>query len=160
MPKGAIPFEDFLNAAGAEHAEFIENLHKLLLSNDYSITIKEAKSGYVVSYVHKPTKKTVANYVFRKNGPMIRIYADNVADYMNQLDLWPEDMKASIRKAGVCKRLVNPDACNPRCSTGFDFLLDGEHWQKCRNNCFLFYLNDSTKPFLQEMMEGEVKARS
>lgn len=160
MPVANNSFEDFLQSAGPEHTEFIEGLHQLLLENHYSVMIKEAKSGYVVSYLHTPTKRTVANYVFRKKGPLLRIYADNISGYTNLLDAWPEAMKSAIRKAGPCKRLIDSAACNPHCIMGFDFVLGGEKLEKCRNNCFMFYLEDLTKPFLREMMEREINARS
>lgn len=159
MSKTTIPFSAFVEAAGPEHADFIHSLHEYMLENDCKTELKEAANGYVVSYMHKPSKRTVANYVFRKKGPMIRIYADNVPSYMEILANWPETMKAAIKKAGPCKRLINPEACNARCLKGFDFILDGERQQKCRLSGFMFFLDPETKPHLQEMMELEMRAR-
>lgn len=159
MPKQTIPFEDFVAAAGSAHAEFVSSLHDLLTEHNCVVNIKEAKSGYVVSYIHTPSKQTIANYVFRKKGPMLRIYADNLTSYMETLSGWPEAMKDTIRKAGPCKRLLDPAACNPRCPTGFDFVLDGSRQQKCRNNAFMFFLEESTKPYLKEMIEQEILQR-
>ena len=159
MSKITIPFENFVTAAGAEHTEFINNLHDIFVEQNCSVNIKEAKSGYIVSYIYTPTKQTVANYVFRKKGPLLRIYADNVPSYMELLESWPDEMKDSIRKAGPCKRLLDPTACNPHCKTGFDFILDGKRQQKCRNNAFMFYLENNTKPYLKDMIEQELSAR-
>ena len=159
MPKQTIPFDDFLAAAGAAHTEFIEQLHDYLQKNDCVAEIKEAANGYVVSYVHKPTKRTVTNYVFRKKGPMLRVYADHIFSYMEILEHWPKAMKDTVRKAGICKRLLDPTACNLRCLNGFDFLLDGERQQKCRYGGFLFFLEEETKPALREMIERELQAR-
>lgn len=159
MPKQEILFEDFVAAAGLAHTEFVTNLHDFLIGRSCAVAIKEAKSGYVASYIHTPSKQTIANYVFRKKGPMLRIYADHIASYMEILSGWSDAMKDTVRKAGPCKRLLDPTACNPRCPMGFDFILDGERQQKCRNNAFMFYLEDGTKPYLREMMEHEVLAR-
>lgn len=160
MPKETIPFEDFVAAAGSAHTQFINDLHSFLVEQNCVVNIKEAKSGYVVSYIHTPTKQTVCNYVFRKKGPMLRIYADSIAEYMGILEGWPDSMKETVRKAGPCKRLLDPSACNPRCPMGFDFVLEGERQQKCRNNAFMFFLEDSTKPYLLEIMKQELSAQT
>jgi len=159
MPKQTIPFDNFLAAAGAEHEVFIKQLHEYLQKNDCVVAIKEAANGYVVSYAHKPTKRTVANYVFRKKGPILRVYADHICSYMDILAHWPESMKDTLRKGGTCKRLLDPTACNARCLKGFDFILDGERRQPCRYNGFMFFLDDETKPRLSELMEHEIQAR-
>jgi len=161
MPKQPIPFNDFLVAAGAEHEAFINQLHTYLQENGCVAKIKEAANGYVVSYVHKPTARTVANYVFRKKMPMLRVYADNILSYADIIAHWPDEMKDTIRKGGNCSRLIDPNACNSRCLKGFDFILGGERQQKCRcHMSFTFFLNDETKPYLSEIMEHEMQART
>ncbi len=159
MAKAIIPFSAFVQAAGEEHEEFINQLHEYMMENDYTVEIKDAKSGYVVSYIYKPTKRTVANYVFRKKGPLIRIYADNLSSYLGLLQELPEDMKAALAKAPLCKRMIDPTACNSHCAQGFDFILDGQSHQKCRYNAFLYYIDQNTKPHLMEIMKQEVQAR-
>ena len=159
MPKETIPFSAFVEAAGTAHTDFINSLHEFMTENNCKTEIKEAANGHVVSYVHKPSKRTVANYVFRKKGLMMRIYADNVPSYEEALANWPESMKAAVKKAGPCKRFLNPTECNSRCPLGFDFILDGERQQKCRYGGFMFFLDDETKPFLKEMTEREMRAR-
>ena len=158
MSKIVIPFSAFLEAAGAEHFSFIDSLHEFLTENECTTEIKEAKNGYVLSYKHKPSKRVVTNYVFRKKGLMMRIYADNILSYSDILAKWPESMKKDVKKAGVCKRLVCPDDCNPRCPLGYDFILDGERQQKCRYG-LMFYLTDETKPYLHELIKLEMQRR-
>jgi len=160
MPKQVIPFSDFLIAAGAPHEGFINELHAYLQENNCVHKIREAANGYVVAYIHKPTKRTVANYVFRKKMPMLRVYADNILSYEDTVSGWPDTMKYIIRKGGNCSRLIDPTACNSRCLKGFDFILDGERQQKCRcHMSFTFFLDDETKPYLLEIMEREMQAR-
>ena len=160
MPKQVIPFSDFLIEAGAEHEAFINQLHAYLQENNCVWKIKEATNGYVVSYIHKPTKRTVANYVFRKKMPMLRVYADNILSYEDSVVQWPDTMKDTIRNGGNCSRLVDPEACNSRCLKGFDFILDGERQQKCRcHMSFTFFLDDETKPYLLNIMGCEMQAR-
>ena len=161
MPKPIIPFSDFLTLAGAENEEFINRLDAYLQENGCEAKIREAASGYVVSYVHKPTSRTVATYVFRKKLPMLRVYPDNIASYADIADGWTDEMKDAIKKGGNCARLIDPTACNSRCLQGFDFILDGERMQKCRCHMGLtFPLNDETKPHLFEIMRREIAART
>ena len=160
MPKATIPFSDFLTAAGASHEAFINQLHTYLQENDCTWKIREAANGHVVSYIHKPTNRTVANFVFRKQMPMLRVYVDNILSYEDILSHWPDTMKETIQKGGNCSRLTDPTACNSRCLKGFDFILDGERQQKCRcHMSFTFFLDDETKPYLLEIMESEMQAR-
>jgi len=159
MPKETIPFSAFVEAAGDEHTAFVNSMHEYMLENDCKVEIKEAANGYVVSYKHIPSKRTVLNYVFRKAGLMMRIYADNVSAYMEKLADWPEAMKSTAKKAGDCTRMFDPTACNSRCIGGFDFVIDGERQQKCRYSGFMFYLNDESKPHLREMTECEMRVR-
>jgi len=161
MPKETIVFEEFLIAAGKQHGDFIERLHEFLQENGCIMKMKMAANGHVVSYMHKPTARTVANFLFRKGMPMLRVYADNTVHYADMLAKWPDDMKDTIKKGGNCKRLSDPTACNSRCLLGFDFILDGEHQQKCRcHMAFTFFLGDETNPHLMEIMKREMEART
>ncbi|MCL2756136.1 MAG: hypothetical protein FWE45_03765 [Firmicutes bacterium] len=155
-----IQFNDFLSSVETEYEEFVSQLHTYLIKNDCVTKIREAASGYVVSYVHKPTNRTVANFLFRKKILMLRVYADNIVSYENVVNCWPSTMKDIIRKGGNCSRLINPTACNSRCLKGFDFVLDGERQQKCRcHMSFTFPLNDETISHLMEIMEYEMRER-
>lgn len=160
MPKEKIPFTAFTDAAGPPHREFIEWMHRYMTERGCEVDIKDAKSGFVVSYVHKPKNRTVANYVFRKKGPMLRLYADHIPAYMEALEKWPAPMQKAVQKAGPCKRMLNPEACNSRCLMGYDFILNGERQQKCRYNCFMFLLGDETNPYLKEMVQHEMEIRT
>jgi len=160
-PVQTISFNDFLLATGAEHKNFINNLHSYLQNQGCTFKIKTAANGYVVSYIHKPSKRTVANYIFRKGQPMLRLYADNIAAYHKVIANLPDEMKATIKAGGNCARLLDPTACNSRCLLGYDFILDGERQTKCRcHNSFAFFLGDVSNPYIREMMECEMQART
>jgi len=159
MAKTKIEFEQFADAAGGEHRGFVSALHQFMLDNDCRYEIKEAKAGYVLSYIFEPANRTVLNYVFRKKGPMIRIYGDNAAFYMQRFAGWPAEMKASVQKTRDCRRMLDPNACLSTCMMGFTFMLDGAEMKKCRNNCFMFYLSEDNNFFLREMVEQEMKYR-
>ena len=149
-------FKDFLATVDGADQAFVSDLHDELTALGCKMDVKAAKSGYVVSYTLN--KKTVANYVFRKKGLIARIYAGHIIQYMEVLDTLPDGMARSIQDAPICKRLADPAACNPKCSMGYDFFLKGEHLQRCRNNAFMFVLDEESKPYVKALLLQEVKA--
>ncbi len=149
-------FQDFLATVDGDNQTFVSELHDELTRYGCKVGVKLAKSGYVVSY--SLNQKTVMNYVFRKKGLMARIYTNHIARYMDFFDTLPDQMVQTIQKAPICKRLVDPSACNPKCSMGYDFMLKGERLQKCRNNAFLFLLSEENRPFVKALLLNEVKA--
>lgn len=156
MDKAKLGFEEFIAAVDAKDREFVTELHNEFMAHGCKINVKEARSGYMVSYTLD--KKTVANFVFRKSGLIARIYANHINGYMEFLETLPDDMAAKIQAAPVCKRLVDPNDCNPKCATGYDFSLRGERLQKCRVNAFMFPLCEQNNAFIKEFVCNELKA--
>ena len=150
-------FDDFKQSLKPAEQAGVQALHEALLNQGCQAEIKEAKSGYTVSYL-KPNRKTLANFVCRKSGVKLRLYPESISRYEAFLSTLPEAIKKAIRKASVCKRLIDPDDCNPRCQTGYSFTLDGESFQKCRYMAFFFNVNESTLPSLLAFLEQERQA--
>ena len=149
-------FDDFLDSVDEENKKFVSELHDELIELGYKIDVKLAKSGYVVSY--SLNKKTIVNYVFRKKGIFVRIYANHITKYMNILNTFPDGMVQTMQKASVCKRLIDPTTCNQKCAMGYDFILNGERMQKCRNNAFMFLINQENKHYIKMLILNEAKA--
>lgn len=149
-------FQDFLACVDEENQKFVSKLHDDLTALGCKINVKSAKSGYVVSY--SLNQKTIANYVFRKKGLIARIYAGHIVQYMEILDTLPDSMVRSIQEAPICKRLVDPLTCNQKCSMGYDFILKGERLQRCRNNAFMFLLDEESRPYLKSLLLNEARA--
>lgn len=156
MEKHKLGFAEFLAAVDSDNQPVVTTLHEAFLAHGCKIEVKEAKSGYVVSYVLH--KKTVANFVFRKSGLLIRIYANHVQSYMDFLNTLPDAMVQAIETASICKRLIDPDDCNSKCAMGYDFLLRGNRLQKCRNSAFFFPLCRENNVFIQAFVVKELKA--
>ena len=154
MEKLKLGIEEFAATVGKEDVDFVKEMHDIFTAAGCKLEIKEAKNGYVASYLHN--KKTVANYVFRKKGLLIRIYANHLMAYIPFLDTLPASMAKEIAKAPDCKRLLNPNDCNPKCAMGYDFILNGGHYQKCRYNAFFFLISKESKPFIKEFIEKEL----
>ena len=71
----------FLNDIPIESQRFVLELDKYLTSKGSKRTIKSAKSGFVTSYTSPVTGKTLLNYVFRKTGVKMQIYAQSIGEY-------------------------------------------------------------------------------
>lgn len=154
--KQKLSYEDFISCIEGSNKDFVNELHNYLTENGCKIEVKEAKSGHMVSYIYN--KKTVINYVFRKSGLIVRIYANHVNEYMEFLETLPECMTVAIQKAPVCRRLINPNDCNSKCAMGYDFNLKGERYKKCRISAFMFVINDISAPFIKTFITNELKA--
>ena len=94
----------------------------------------------------------------RKTGMKLRIYPEHIREYQCFLDTLPEKVKKEIKKASVCKRLINPDDCNPKCVMGYTFALDGEQYQKCRYMAFQPTLSEENNPYIKQFLEKELRA--
>lgn len=152
-------YDEFLSAVNPDYQNWVNQMHEFLLKNGCKEEIKPSKSGYLVTYTDKKTNKALFNYVFRKSGLMIRIYGNYANHYVDFIDELPNGMKKSIEKASACKRLINPNTCNSRCAMGYDFIMNGERQQKCRNSSFMFSINDENNLYIKSFVEHELNKR-
>jgi hypothetical protein len=159
MAKDSFQFEDFLSRVNKDYCEFVSNIHTLLLQEAYKVKVESKASGFFVSYSHPKTKRSLLNFLFRKEKLLVRIYADGLANYSDLLDRISPEMEKEIARAQVCKRLINPEECNPKCIMGYDFKIKGKHYQKCRYNCFQFEVNPASIPVLSDLIENERRER-
>lgn len=147
-------YDAFLQSVEEQNRDFVSQLHEFLSDNGCECNIKQAKSGFVVSYVRN--KETLMNYVQRKTGTKARIYAANIGSYQEILDILPPKIKSDIAKAAPCKRLLDPSACNPKCSMGYTFTMDGTVYKKCRISAFMFALSEDNNEFIRKFLENEL----
>jgi len=152
-------FEDFLANVSVDCIDFVNSIHEMLTRDGYTHKIESKASGFFISYAHPKTKRSILNFLFRKKGLYARIYGDNCNKYEGLLNTLPASMAEQIAKAGVCKRLIDPKACNPKCVMGYDFTINHFRYQKCRNSCFYFDVNPENIPFLTELIKNENKER-
>ena len=157
MAQEKITFEQFIEAVGADNKLFVQDMHSYLLENGCKVTFEEKKSGYLASYKYGKPPKALLNFVFRKNGMLTRIYGERISGYPDFLNSLPSEMIEHFQKAGDCKRLVS-NTCSPKCS-GYDFMIDDTHFQKCRYNCFEFLMTEVSRPYIKTFVEHELQGR-
>ena len=145
----------FLNDIPAESQGFVLELDKYLTSKGSKRTIKSAKRGFVASYMSPVSGKALLNYVFRKTGVKMRIYAQSIGTYADILSDFPENMKNDIRKAGDCKKLCGLK-CSPTCPGGYSFFMDGEEYKKCKNMAFFHSLTEENYDAIEKLIRSEL----
>lgn len=145
----------FLNDVPAENQSFVLELDEYLTSKGSKRTIKSAKSGFVTSYSNPKSGRTLLNYVFRKTGVKIRIYAQSIGEHSDILSGVPDKMKMEIIKAGDCKKL-NGLKCSPTCNGGYDFFMDGVEYKKCRNTAFFYSLIEENYDAIKQLISAEI----
>lgn len=149
-------FALFLNEIPEDFREFVSALDKYLTSNGSKRTIKTAKSGYVTSYSHPKSGRALLNYVFRKSGVKMRIYAENIGSHYELLSDFPDEMKSDIIKAGDCKKL-NGMNCTPTCTAGYSFVMDGTKYKKCKNAAFFHSLAPNNAEYIMRLIKAEIE---
>ena len=145
----------FLNDIPVECQGFVLELDKYLTEKGSKRTIKSAKSGFVTSYTSPKTGKALLNYVFRKTGVKMRIYAAGIGEYSEILSDFPDNMKKDIIKAGDCKKLYGLN-CSPTCTGGYSFLMDGVSYKKCKNMAFFHSLEERNFSAIRKIVEAEI----
>lgn len=150
-------FSLFLGTVDDRFRDFVNQIHDYLTEQGCRCEIKTAKSGYVVSYTLEKTERTLATFVSRKTGMKLRIYPEHIREYQSFLNDLPEKMKKDIRKASVCKRLIDPDDCNPKCVMGYTFEMDGERYRKCRYMAFMPTLSAENDPHIMQFLKNELE---
>ncbi len=149
-------FSMFMETVEERFRGFVSQIHEYLLGNGCKCDMKLQKSGYVVSYVLSGSQRTLATFISRKTGMKLRIYPEHIPEYQSFLDTLPEKVKKEIKKASACKRLINPDDCNPKCMMGYTFMLEGEQYQKCRYMAFQPTLSEENNPYIKQFLEKEL----
>ena len=72
-------FTEYQDQLPIEIRETVQNIHAELSAMDFTEEIKEAKSGPILSYTKD--RKALLNYVYRKSGIKVRLYAAGIAAY-------------------------------------------------------------------------------
>ncbi len=149
-------FTEYIELLPQEIRETVQNINTELYAMGFSLDIKEAKSGPILSYAKD--KKALLNYVYRKSGIKVRLYAAHISKYESCLATLPDTMKNEFKKATDCKKL-NGLPCTPTCPGGYTYSLDGEMLKKCRSMAFLMTLNQKTSGYIQHLVLCEARER-
>ena len=146
----------FLQDIPAECQSFVLEVDAYLSAKGSKRTIKAAKSGFVTSYSSPASGRAFLNYVFRKSGVKMRIYAEHIGEHPEILNCLPDKMKSDIKKAGDCKKLTGL-TCSPTCTAGYTFVMDGVGYRKCKNTAFFHSLTAGNFEHLLKLIKAEIE---
>ena len=149
-------FIHFLQDIPSEYQNFVLELDEYLIAKGSKRTIKAAKSGFVTSYSSPASGKALLNYVFRKSGVKMRIYAEHIGAHPEVLNCLPDNMKSDIKRAGDCKKLTGL-ACTPTCTAGYTFVMDGGEYRKCKNMAFFHSLTAGNMEHILKLIKAEIE---
>lgn len=147
-------FTLFLNEVPTNLRGFVLDLDNYLLEKECKRKIEPAKNGFLTTYIIPNSGKSLLNYVFRKSGVKMRIYAAGVSTYDAILNDFPDTMKKEIIKAGDCKKLVG-GTCSPFCPAGYTFKMDGVEYKKCRSMAFMHKLDEGSAEHILKLIKSE-----
>jgi len=141
-------FNDFLVTVELQHQSFAQAIHENLIEKKIKVKIENKASGFFVSYSNPKTKRSLLNFLFRKSGLLVRIYPSNIdVEVPSNITA---TMKEEIEKAPNCK------LCSDKCPTGYKYSINGQAYNKCRYNAFLFAVNEKSKNVLTEWVQKEI----
>ncbi len=152
-------FESFLAEVPIAFRPFALALRQELSTAGWKEKMEQKPSGTVLTYAHPKTRRSLLNLLRKPKGLMFRMYPDHLPQYMDLLNNMPPSLAQAVAKAPTCKSLAAPGGCSELCVKGYDFVLQGQHYQKCRYRCFEFWLREEDLPFLQELLRQERLAR-
>ena len=155
MSQTKLTIKDFIKGVDNSYQSFVKEIDDYLIENNCKATFEEKKSGLLASY--KYNNKALINFLFRKRGLLVRIYGENVNQNEELLTNLPDTMVEEIRSSSICKRIVH-NTCSPKCM-GYDFKIKGEHFQKCRYNCFEFLVTGESSSYIKELIKSELNQR-
>lgn len=160
-------FEDFLAMASDNDKDFILKVHDRLLqeNNKIKVVAKGRKTIHLtIIYSEPKTRRNMAKLLFNKGELSIHIYTKNYDKYLDVLSNLPQKMIIQMEEANNCKNLTKQESSEKGCSwadcSGYDFYIGKTRYQKCSYECFKFKVEAESMPFLHELIEAEIKART
>jgi len=158
MAQEKITFDQFLDTVENQNKPFIQDLHDYLLDSGCKVAFEQKKNGMLASFKLGKPPRAVCNFLFRKQGMLVRIYGENTYKYDEFMQTLPEEMVASIAASGDCGRMVS-GTCSTNCK-GYDVTIRGERYQKCRYSAFELLITAESDSFIKAFVEHEISART
>ena len=148
--------DDFYKKVDSKNRDFTKAVNDRLTGLNCISKIENMPPDVLVAYETANTHRCILNFFFHDKELYARLYPEKIGEYEFLLNNLPESMIHEIDKASVCKRMLNPNACNSKCLMGYDFHIKETHYQKCRYNCFQFLVTKESKPVLNEWIFHEL----
>jgi len=138
------------NETVKEPALTVDFIYHILdpIQREYAVTLHKAaadttkqtlrmggfmRNDWSCTYTGKKNKKVLMSLKVDQNNLSVKLNLQNIAQYIPLVAEMPESIQNVIRSGGwECGQ------CNPRCSGGFAFEIDGKAHNKCHCGSFVF----------------------
>ncbi|MCL2188304.1 MAG: hypothetical protein FWC16_04480 [Defluviitaleaceae bacterium] len=128
-------FDNFLTALDTMQGECAAALHPILADNTKVIISKASlmRNEWICDYKLKQNKKMLAKLKSTQDILSVKLNLHNINQYMHKVKAMPEKIQHAIRTHGF-----ECGGCNPKCSGGFAFEMNGANYNKCHCGSFVF----------------------
>jgi len=111
------------------------------------------RNEWTCTYTSKKNKKVLMSLQVKQNKLSVKLNLQNIDQYITVITNMPEKIQNAIVSGGwEC------GGCNPRCSGGFAFEMDGKAFNKCHCGSFVFGgVADEDFPHFQELLKHELR---
>ena len=130
-----LTIDTLFNALSEAQREHAAALHKIV-ENDTKYNIRKGqlmRNEWTSTYTTTKGKKVLMSLQVSQDNLSVKLNLNSLNQYISILKDMPEKFSNSITDSGwEC------GGCNPRCSGGFAFELDGNSYNKCHCGSFVF----------------------
>jgi hypothetical protein len=163
MKKREFSLYDCENLLDNEDKTFLQEMDDYLTRNNFKLKAECTNSGYKCSYCHTKTRRAIAIFSTQYDGLHVHIYADCLNGYDNFIQNLPKSLLELMKKGPNCRELDGRSACKPwgyrECAGGYEYVIDGSRYKKCRFNNFKFKLCDENREYIKSFIKHECEAR-
>jgi len=139
-----LSIDTIFNTLDSVNCAYAEAFHKFVMDGTKH-TIRKGqlmRNDWTCTYTNKSNKKVLMSLQIQQNNLSVKLNLQSIDQYISTVADMPDKIQRIIRDGGwEC------GGCNPRCSGGFAFEMDGKAHNKC--HCGSFVFSDLTENDLQ-----------
>jgi len=127
--------DSLLSALAPSQRLFASELHDFVESNTKQDVRKSQlmRNEWICTYTNKQTKKVLMGLHTSQDKLAVKLNLQNIGQYISLIMGMPDSIQDVVINGGF-----ECGGCNPRCSGGFAFEINGKQYNKCRCGSFMF----------------------
>jgi len=114
------------------------------------------RNDWACTYTDNKSKKVLMTLHVNQSSFSAKLNLQYIGQYISLVNEMPDDIKDAIIGTGW-----DCGSCNPKCSGGFAFELNGKAYNKCHCGSFMFNdINDENIVFCKQLLIKEIELRN
>jgi len=147
-------FDVIYNVLDPVQRGYADDLHEIVA--DYSKqNIRMGglmRNDWSCAYTGKKNKKVLMSFQVHQDNFSVKLNLNNINQYIYLVAEMSDKIKNVVRNGGY-----ECGSCNPRCSGGFKFEMDGEAYNKCHCGSFVFSgLTEEDIAYCKNLLKEEI----